>query len=76
MIYTLEIKTLIVFDWCTKTILSPFFFFFFIKDFLIHAVIAQILILTAELVMPTGTQTNKAIVETWTEPVTVEAKTS
>ena len=41
---------------------------------LLPAVIAQIFIPTPELVMPTGTQTNKANVKMETQPVTVETK--
>ena len=42
--------------------------------FLIPAVIAQIFILTAELVISTGTQTNQANAEIETQPVTVKTK--
>ena len=38
--------------------------------------IAQIFIHTAELVIPTGTQTNDANAEIETQPVTVETKIS
>ena len=50
-------------------------FFFFIIDlsFLISAMISQIFILTAELVIP-GTQTNEANAEIGTQPVTAETK--
>ena len=44
--------------------------------FLIPAVIAQIFIPTAELVIPTGTQNNEANAEIETQTVTVEAKIS
>ena len=44
--------------------------------FLIPAVTAQIFILTAEFVIPTGTQTNEANSDIETQPVTVEAKIS
>ena len=51
-------------------------FFFFIIElyFLIPAVIAQISIPTAELVIPTGIATNEANTETEMQPVTVETK--
>ena len=51
---------------------------FFIIDlyFLIPAVIAQIFIPTAELVILTGIATNKANAEIETQPVTVEGKIS
>ena len=42
--------------------------------FLIPAMIAQIFIHTAELVIPTGTPTNEANAEIETQPVTVETK--
>ena len=41
--------------------------------FLIHAVIARMFIPIAEIVAPTGTQTNEAKEEIETQPVTVEA---
>ena len=52
--------------------------FFFIIGFYfwIPAVIAQSFIPTAELVIPTGTQTNEANAEIKTQPVTVETKIS
>ena len=52
------------------------FFFFFIIDlyFLIPAVIEQIFILTAELVIPTGTKTNEANAEIQMQAVTVETR--
>ena len=66
-IKALEIRTSIVFSLSlpNDTILSCFFFFFFIIDlyFLIPTVIAQMFIPTAELVIPTGTQTNEANAE-------------
>ena len=78
MIKALEIRTSIVFNlsFPNNTILSYFFFFFFIIDLycLIPAVIAQILIPTAEIVIPTGIQTNGANAEIETQPVTVEVK--
>ena len=59
LIEALEIRTSIVFSlsFPSSTILSCFFFFFFIIDsyFLIPAVIVQIFIPTAKLVIPTGT---------------------
>ena len=50
------------------------FLFFFIIDlyFWIHAVIVQIFITTAELVIPTETETNEANGEIETQLVTVE----
>ena len=42
--------------------------------FLFPAVIAHIFISTAELVIPTGTQTNEADAEIETQPVTFETK--
>ena len=42
--------------------------------FLVPAVIAQILILTAELVIPTGIQNHQANAEIETQPVIVEIK--
>ena len=41
---------------------------------MISAVIAQIFIATAELIIPTGKQTNEANAEIETQPVTVEAR--
>ena len=61
LIKALEIRTFIVFNlsFPIKTILSCFFFFFIIDSYvLIHAVIAQSFIPTADLTIPTGTQTN------------------
>ena len=79
-IKALEIRTSIVFNlsFPNNTILSCFFFFFSIIDLylFIPAVIAQIFNRTAELVRPTGTQTNQANAEIETQPVTVEAKIS
>ena len=78
MIKDLEIRTSIVFNlsFTNSTILSCFFFFFFIIDlyFLISAVIAQMFIPTAELVIPTGISTNEANAEIETQPVTVQAR--
>ena len=80
MIKALEIRTSIAFSlsFPNSTILSCFLFFFFIIDlyFLIPAVIAQIFIPTAELAIPTGTQTNEANPEIQTQLVIVEAKIS
>ena len=44
--------------------------------FLIPPVTAQIFISTAELVIPTGIETNEANLEIEMQPVTVEAKIS
>ena len=54
------------------------FFFFFIIDlyFLIPTMIAQMFISTAELVIPTETQTNKANAEIETQPATAEDRIS
>ena len=46
----------------------------FLYNFLIPAVIAQIFIPTAELVIPKGTQTNEADSEIEIQPVTLEVK--
>ena len=53
-------------------------FFSFLIDlyFLIPAMIGQFFILTKELVLPTGKQTNRANAGTETQQVTVEAKIS
>ena len=55
-----------------------FFFFFFIAElyFLIPAVILQMFIHTAELVIPIGTQSNEADAEIQTQPGTLEARIS
>ena len=55
-----------------------FFFFFLIVDLnvWIPAVIAQFFIPTAELVIPTGTQTNEADAEIETQPEIVDSKIS
>ena len=62
-IRALDIRTSIVFDlsFLNNTILSCFFFFFFTihLDFLITAMIVQIFMLTAEIIIPTGTETNE-----------------
>ena len=51
---------------------------FFIIDLyiIIPAVVTQSFSPTAELVIPTGTQTNEANTENETQPVTVEARIS
>ena len=61
-----------------STILSCFFLFFFIIDlsFLVPAMNAQIFIPIAELVVPTGTQTNEAIAGTEAQGVIFEARIS
>ena len=64
MIKDLEIRTWIVFNlsFCNYAILSCFFFFFIIDwNVLIPAVIEQIFIPTAELVIAMGIATNAAI---------------
>ena len=80
MIKVLEILTSIVFNlsFPNRTLLSCFFFFLLklIYIFLVPAVIAQVFIPTAELVIPTGTQTNEANVEIETQLVTAETKIS
>ena len=59
-----------------NTILSRFFFFLLIINlyFLIPAFITQIIILAAQLVIPTGIPAKEAKTEIETYPVTVEAK--
>ena len=56
--------------------LSCFFFFFIIIHlcFLVATVIAQILIIIAELVIPTGTQTIEANAEIETQPESVDSR--
>ena len=80
LIKVLEIRTSIVFNlsFPSKTILLCFSFFFFIIGLyvLISAVIAQVFNPTAEVVMPTGPQTNEANVEIERQTVTVEARIS
>ena len=80
LIKTLEIRTSIIFNlsFPNNTILSCFFFFSFINDlyFLIPAVIPQVFIPTAELVIPTGPKTNEANAEIETQTVIVETKIS
>ena len=65
-------------DFTNDTILSYFFFSFFIIDlyFLIPPVIEQILIPTVELVTPTVIATNEANAEIERQPVFVETKIS
>ena len=80
-IKALEIITSIVFNLSfpnNTSILQCFFFFFFIIDshFVITAVIAQMFIPTAELVIPIAIQTNQANAEIETQPVTVQARIS
>ena len=79
-IKTLEIRTSIVFNLSFPnlsfpTILSCFLIFFFIinLDFLITATVGQIFIPTAELIVPTGTQTNEASADIETQALNVEA---
>ena len=61
-------------DFVNNTIFSCFFFFFFIIDFdyLIPAVIAQILTQTAKLVIPIGIPTKEVKAEIETLPVIAE----
>ena len=79
-IKALEIRTSIEFkvSFPNNTIVLCFFFFLFITHlyFFILVAIAQIFIPTAELVIPTGKQTNEANGETETQPVTVKTKLS
>ena len=76
----LEINTYILFnlDFANNAILSGVFFFFLIIDlyFLIPAVIPQIFVPTAELVIPAGMVTNEANAEIEMEPATVETNIS
>ena len=51
-------------------------FFIIDLDIIIPSVVTQIFIPTAELVIPTGTQTNEANTKNETQPVTVEARIS
>ena len=55
-----------------NTVLSCFFFFIIDLYFLIPAVVTQIFISIAELVIPTETQANEANAEIEMQPVTVE----
>ena len=70
-------KTSMLFNlvFVNNTILSCFFFFFLTVDLycLIPAVIGQIFIPTAELVIPIGIPTKEVKAETGTHPVTAEA---
>ena len=79
-IKALEIRISIVFNlsFPNNTILSCFFFFFFIIDlhFLVPAIIAQMFIPTAELVIHTETQTNEANAEIETQPATTDDRIS
>ena len=79
-IKALEIRISIVlnFYFPNNTILSCFFFFLFITDlyFLIPAVIAQMFIPTAELVISIGKLTNEANAEIETQPVIAAARIS
>ena len=65
-------------DFAKNAILSCVFFFFLIIDlyFLIPAVIPQIFVPTAELVIPAGMVTNEANAEIEMEPATVETNIS
>ena len=76
----LEINTYILFnlDFANNAILSGVFFFFLIIDlyFLIPALIPQIFVPTAELVIPAGMVTNEANAEIEMEPATVETNIS
>ena len=72
----LEIRISTVFNFLNNTILLFFFFFFYIRFILINAsMIAKIVIPKVELVIPTGTQTNKANSEIETQPVIAESRT-
>ena len=77
MIKDLKIRTPIVcnLSFHTNNILLCFFYIFFLIE-LSPAVIAQIFVPTAELLIPTGLQTNEASAEIEMEPVTVEARIS
>ena len=79
MIKDLKIRTSIVcnLSFRTNNILLCFFYFFFLIELcLIPAVIAQIFVSNAELLIPTGTQTTEASAEIEMEPVTVETRIS
>ena len=71
-------KSRLLYFLTNNTILLYFFFFFLIIDsyFLVPAVIAQIFIVTAKLVITIAIPTKEAKTETETHPVTVEAKIS
>ena len=72
-IYEFEIRTSIVFNWYfpNNTIVSCSFLVFYIIDlyFLIPAVIAQIFIPTAELIIPTGIAIDEANAKIQLQPV-------
>ena len=78
MIKALEVKTSMVSNifFASSTILLCFFFFalIFDLDFLTPAVITQIVIVAAELAIPTGIPVKEAKVKMETPPATVEAK--
>ena len=57
-------------------ILLCLLFFFSIIEFLIHAIIAQIFISTAELITRIGTSTRESKAEIETHPLIAEAKIS
>ena len=78
MIETLEIRTLIVFDFVFANNTIAFFFFFLITDlyFLIHAVIAQIFNPTVELIVLIKMPTKEAKAEIETHPLIGEVKMS
>ena len=59
-----------------NTILSCFFLFFLIGDFLVPGVIAQFFNPSAELAIPTGIPTKEAKAEMKTHPVTAETNIS
>ena len=73
-----RLKKLINLSFPNSNILLCFFFFRFIYDlyFLILAIIAQMFIPTAELVISTEKQTNEANAEIEMQPVTAEARIS
>ena len=73
-----EFSKLVFLTLVFNNILSLSCFFLLIIDLylLIAAVIGQFIITTAELVIPTGIQTNEANAELKTQPVTVKAKIS
>ena len=64
-------------DFASNTILSCFFFFYFLTTdlyFLIHAVIAQFFNPIVELLIPIGTPSKEAKLEMEIHPVIAEAK--
>ena len=79
-IKSLEIWSSMVFNlfFCDNTILSCFFFFLYnwFIHFICNAVVAQIFVPTAELVIPTEIATNVENAKIETKPVTAEAKIS